>query len=490
MIVPVPPEDLTFWVDGTAPPSPQLRTLERADVAIVGGGFSGLSAAYHLLRRDPGLDVVILETAVVGSGASGRNTGILRPGVGGTVLELCHRFGEEEAARLYRASVDAVDSVLRLIREEGLRCELEERYHVKVAVTSRQARLVAREAETLARFGFPVEYFDARNLASIVPLPGHAAIGYPQGGQLNPAKLARELKRVVAANGARIFERTRVTAIRPGPTVRLEVPGGAVEAERVVLATNAHTPGLGLLCGQIVPVQSHVSVTAALAPEQVEALRWPSRRSFSDKRHVFDYFRLTSDSRIMFGGGHPAYRPAPGARSAGRTDFAQPSIWRAQRELFARLFPTLADVPITHQWSGSVGMTLDRLPLIGELAGAPGIVFVGGWSGHGVGLATASGALVADLLSGRPVAEDLPWLRASAPQLPPDPFRVAGLSAYVRGLKLADRVDALLDSAWPRRAAPAVVSARAPAHTLTRHERSADEDPDHRRAAQLDAVPD
>ncbi len=407
----------------------------------MGAGFAGLSAAYHLARARPGLDVVVVEAAVAGAGASGRNTGILRPGVGGTVLDLCERFGERTARRLYAASVDAVHDVRTLIAAEGIRCDLEDVTHVKVALTSRQAATLRREAKMLARLGFPADYFEDPP----VPVRSHGGLSYPGSGQLNPALLVRGLKRIVLERGVRVLENAPVLAVRPGSPVQLDLGrAGTLAAERVVLATDAHTPGLGLLAGQVIPLQTHVGVTQPLTCAQLTELGWTGRHSFSDKRHVFDYFRLTRDDRLMFGGGRPVYRSAHRDRSAGATDLADPRVWSTQREGLARTFPALAEVAITHQWAGTVGMTLDRFPIIGEVA--PGVVVAAGWSGHGVHLAIASGAVVADLVLGnaKPLA-GLPWVRDAAPRVPADPVRAAGLRAYLQVLQWTDRLEALVD---------------------------------------------
>jgi len=281
-------------------------------------------------------------------------------------------------------------------------------------------------------------------VAPSVPVPNRGGLAYPGSGQLNPALLVRGLKRAVLAHGVRIYEHTPVAAITPGRPVQLDLGGATLVADRVVLATNAHTPSLGFLAGQVVPLQTHVGMTEPLTSSQLAELDWAGRNSFSDKRQVFDYYRLTRDNRLVFGGGRPVYQSSRGHRAAGATDVADPRVWQAQRGLVARTFPSLTGVTIARQWAGTVGMTLDRFPVIGELA--PGVIVAGGWSGHGVHLATASGALIADLVLDRQNPHgQLPWIRSKAPRVPPDPVRGAGLKAYVRALQCADRLESLLD---------------------------------------------
>jgi gamma-glutamylputrescine oxidase len=447
MTVAVLRNDLSCWVRTPDPlPCAALAGEVRADVAIVGGGFAGLSAAYHLIRENPAADIVLVEANSVGSGASGRNTGILRPGVGGSFSALCKRVGDEEAKRLYAASVRAVDHVMAMIRDEQLDCEFESSHHTKGAFTTRQAKKLLAEVDLLNRHGFEANYYDGATMQSIAPIPYRRGFCCPQGGQLNPARLARELKRVVVERGVRVYERSPVRAIKPGPMIRLETPGGDVVAKQVVLATDVYATKLGLFRGQIIPIQTHVSVSEPLTAEQRRRLTWDGRRSFSDKRNIFNYYRLTQDNRLMFGGGRPIYRRDKSDRTAGAVDIASRGIWRQQRREVARSFPQLPGLRIEKQWAGTIGMTLDELPIFGELAEMPGVYFVGGWSGHGVHLATASGALVADLLRGHVTAEDkLAWHRNRAPRIPGDPWRAAALSMYLGGLQLADRLGAAFD---------------------------------------------
>ena len=260
----------------------------------------------------------------MGAGASGRNTGILRPGVGGTILDLCRRFGPDGARRLYRASSLAVEHVRDIIRSERIACDLEDVPHLKMALTVKQAAHLREEAETLARLGFGADYHDEARMAALAPIPSRGGLSYPGSGQLNPALLARGLKRLVVGRGVRVHENTPVSSITPGDEIRLTTPRGSLVARQVVLATNAHTPQLGVLCGQIIPIQTHVSLTEPLSEAELSGLAWEGRMSLSDKRHIFNYYRLTGDNRIMFGGGRPVYRPAKGDARAGATDIAEP----------------------------------------------------------------------------------------------------------------------------------------------------------------------
>lgn len=447
MPVPIEREDLSFWVEAPDErPCPPLHGDARAEVAVVGGGFAGLSAAYYLTQERPGLDVVLLEGTSVGSGASGRNTGMLGPRVGGMLSDLCRRFGEAEGRRLYQASLDAVLQVKALIRAEGLSCDLEDTPQVKVALTQRQAAHLRAESLLLEKLGFAAALYDERRMAEIAPVPYRAGLCYPVSGLLNPVRLCRELKRVLLGRGVRVHEHTRVSGFRPGAGLTLDFPGGSLGAGKVVLATDAYTPQIGLMKGQLIPIQTHVIQTEPLSAERLGRLNWPGRTPLFEASNLFNYYRLTADDRIVFGGGRPLYQAAAHDRLTGATDVADPQVWHDQAGVFRQKFPALADVSILKQWAGTVSMTLDNLPVIGELSGQPGVFFAGGWNGHGVAMATASGATIADLVLHRGSARtSYPWVRGRAPRIPGDPMRALGLSAYLTGLGLMDRFQRLGD---------------------------------------------
>jgi gamma-glutamylputrescine oxidase len=419
----------------------------------VGGGLAGLSATYHLIQERPELDIVLLEANRVGSGASGRNTGMLGPRVGRSLVDLCRRYGETDARRLYQATIDAVSQVKALIYAEKIACDLEETPQVKAAVTSQQVDALQAEGRMLEKLGFAGSWYDEDQMAAISPVRYRAGLCYPDSALLNPVRLCRELKRIVLRRGVRVHEQTRVSGFTRGNPLTLALPGGTLTAAQVLLATDAYTPQLGLLKGQLIPLQTHVIQTERLSVEQLGRLNWPGRTPFFEASHIFNYYRLTPDNRILFGGGRPLYQAATKDRHSGATDLADPRVWEDQAKVFAKRFPALADVAIVKRWAGTVGMTLDHLPVVGELAEAPGILFAGGWNGHGVALATASGATMADFVMRRRSARmDFPWVRGRAPKVPPDPLRALGLSAYLTGLGLADRLQLLRESLNRRRA--------------------------------------
>src|SRR5579883_1768849 len=336
----------------------------RARVAIVGGGFAGLSAALHLVRA--GVDVTLFEAGTVGCEASGRNTGMLGPGAIAPITSLVDRHGPDGARAIFQATLDAVESALELIQAEGLACDLEVTGQLLVARTGRQAAFVESQARAFQELGFDVEWLDRDALATRIASDSfRGGLRHPRAANLDPLRLCHELARVCRARGVVIREQTPVRSVAAG---RLELASGeSVLADRVVLATNAFTSRLGVLRGRVTPLSTHVVLTEPLG-ERVRALGWPGREGVVDARRFFSYFRLTADDRLRWGGGAPLHRRAE-----------DPATYATIAAEIESVFPSLQGVRIEKQWSGVMGFTLDRTPIVGPLAEEPAILHTGAW---------------------------------------------------------------------------------------------------------------
>lgn len=413
----------------------------RADVAVIGAGLTGLSAAWHLLVREPSLRVVVLEAGRLGSGASGRTTGMLSPGIGQSLAKLVRRFGMEGARTLYLASLQAVEDARRLIADEAIACDLHIAGQLIVARGPAGRARLAAQADLLERLRLPGARLDDAALATVLRLApeprtgrtGPAALRLPAAGTLHPGKLLAGLAGRIVARGGTLFEEARVLSVGWERPIRLVLEGGDVLADQVVVATAGFTPALGFLRGRILPVHLQVVVTEPLDPDARRRLGWRGREGVIDSRRVFSYFRLTEDDRIVLGGGRPRYR------WGGRADDgsgARAALDEAAAEL-RRTFP--ADVPlrVAGGWTGVIDCTVDGLPAIHRLPDWPGVLHAGGWCGHGVALALASGAWVTRLLLDG--SDDLPWRRRLPPRVPCELLRWLAFHGRVAAMGQLDR---------------------------------------------------
>ena len=436
-----------IWSDVAAAPQPALpRGTTRADVAVIGGGLAGLSAAYHLLEAQPGARIIVLEADRLGAGASGRTTGMLGPGVGQSFASVVKRLGIARARTLYRATLHAVEYVRDLAAREQIDCELEMSGQLVVARSNAGRARLAAQAALFDTCALPYASLDDDALAQrirLAPSPGDpskgpAALRLPVAGTLHPMKLVSALAERVLARGGRIFERARVMKIGDGRPVHLDVEGGGeIVADDVVAATAGYTPDVGLLRGRILPVHLQVLVTEPLGDAARESIGWEGREGVLDARRVFNYFRLTADQRIVFGGGRPRYRWG-GPTSDGNGN-ASAALDQLRLEL-QRTFPHGARIDVAKGWTGVIGYVADALPAIQRSKRNAAVLHVVGWCGHGVALSVASGKWVASLIHGDAANEDLPWFRNDVPLIPSELARWAGFQSSVTIMSWLDRV--------------------------------------------------
>jgi gamma-glutamylputrescine oxidase len=431
-----------LWLDTPVPEASSFEGRLRTDVAIIGGGLTGLSTAYHLAAAHPGLGIAVLEAATFGAGASGRNTGMLGPGVGQSLAALVGRLGPHAAAALYKETLHAVTLTRDLIEREGIACDLQMTGQLLRARSAADRRRLARQAELMQALDLPVEVM-TDGQGPRLPVPDHpeagpAALRFPQAGILHPGKLVAALIDRAAARGVRLFQNARVERLDQGRPVRLALARGEVIADHVVVATAGYTPALGLLRRRVLPVHLQALATAPLPPEALSALAWPGREGVVEARRLFNYFRLTTDDRLVFGGGAPRYHWR-GRAPAHETSHAFTALSRAIRAIFPE---EVARVPVTHVWTGVIGYTLDALPVLGRDPRRPGVVHALGWCGHGLALSVAAGEWLSRLLLDPPELTDLTglaWSRAAPPALPGEALRWLSFRAAVGAMGFLDR---------------------------------------------------
>ncbi len=365
---------------------PALDGDRRADVCVVGGGYTGLSAALHLAER--GFRVVLLEARRIGNGASGRNGGQLGSGHRRPQALLERALGVEAARRLWELAEEAKAAVRERITRHRIACDLKPGIAV-AAHRPRHARALAREAEHLrTRYGYDaIDILDRAALKAEVAAEGfHGGILDRGAGHLHPLNYALGLARAAGAAGVAIHEGAPVRALARGAPNAVSAGAHTVRAEAVVLACNGYLetpdPGIGR---RILPIDNYILATEPLGEEKARALI-PNDIAVADTRFVVNYFRLSPDRRLLFGGGE----------SYGRGLMTDPG--RLVRRHMLRLFPQLAGARIDHAWGGTLAITRTRMPSIGRLEGD--LYYAQGFSGHGVALTTLAGKLVAEALAG------------------------------------------------------------------------------------------
>ena len=377
------------WYAATAPAGerhPVLAGRERADVCIVGAGFTGVSAALHLAER--GYSVVVLEAARVGWGASGRNGGQVGSGMRESMGALERSLGPERAGALWVLCEEAKEIIAERIARHRIRCDWRAG-NLLASTRERYMGWIEREAEFChRRLGYRGYRMLSRaemrdEVASTCYAGGRMDEG---GGHLHPLRFVLGMAEAAVRAGARIFEGSRVERIRWGSRARASTAHGTVDAEYVVFAGNACLGRLEpRIESRIMPIVNHVLATEPLGERRARSLI-RSGACVHSTRFVVDYYRCTADHRLLFGGGE-TYSDRP---------LEDPGAF--VRRYMLRVFPQLADVRIDYAWSGRLAITMSRLPHVGRLA--PNGFFAQGFSGHGVALTQIAGKLIAEAVAG------------------------------------------------------------------------------------------
>ena len=392
-------KDKSFWMTTREySPGPALSADLTVDVAIVGGGFTGLSTAFHLKRAEPGLKVALLESEVIGFGASGRNGGFNMTLFGLTLGVTALRFGRQKAKQAHLYMEKAVDLVRSLVAELRLDCDYEHPGFLRVATTDTYRRRILEEIELAHRLGLKgISWLDGAPLAEQVRSPMYLGAWWePRCGILNPAKLAWSWKPVIEKLGVAVFENSPVAEIRrQGARIEVETPGGRVRADKLVLATNAWSHFFDGLRRKQVPVWTHIVLTEPLKPAHFEAIGWQNRQGIEDARNLVHYYRLTADNRLVMGG-----RDVSISEGSDMERDLNPATFAGLKEDVRRLFPALKDIRFTHEWGGPVSVPLDMAPALGYL-GDRNVVYSLGCVGHVVSLTHLNGRTLSDLVLGR-----------------------------------------------------------------------------------------
>lgn len=428
--------NLSFWFDSLAAsgaddfaPRPALAGDCEVDVAVVGAGLTGLWSAYYLLKRNPGLRVILLEKEIAGFGASGRNGGWCSALFPSSTAALERRHGLDAALAMRRAMIDTVAEVGRAAAAEGIDCDFARGGTLLFARSKPQLARAQREIAETKHYGVDrVQKLGARSH----PAGTLATLLEPACARLHPGKLVRGLARTVERMGATIAERTEVLSWEPHAVATSR---GTVTADSIVIATEGFGAALAQTHRRILPLYSLMIATEPLPDSLWEEIGIDHGHTFSDFRHLLIYGQRTADNRFAFGGRgaryhwgsaiHPGYDRAP-------------RVFEHLRRALIDLFPQVSGAAITHRWGGPIGVPRDWHAAV-DFDAASGIAWAGGYVGDGLSTTNLAGRTVADLVTGTDSElAELPWVNHRSRSWEPEPLRFIGANLGLVAMDIAD----------------------------------------------------
>ena len=412
-------------------PTPPLMGDTTADLAIIGGGFTGVSTAYHFSRRFPEKRVVLLEASNLANGASGRN--------GGMMLNWVYGMGDtsdEVTKRIYDNTNRTIDTIKQIIAEHKLDVSYRRDGAMSVFTKPESAEAGQAEAEQLQKLGIPVKYLSAAEVRARIGLNNiYGGQIDLNEGQLNGAQYIRALRPVLLNQGVAIYENTPVQKVQEGATVTLTTPHGSVRAQAIVLAMNGYTGKLGYFRKAYFPLHSHVFATAPVDDATAAAMGWQATAGFADDLNRLAYSTRTREGHLVFGGGtNSSYGYLFGNKTAfpGTPSTAQQGFADMQAVLNSYL-PETAKLAISHRWTGTLAISFRRNCSMGVRGDHRNVYYALGYSGHGVTAANMAGEVLTDLYSDN---EDrwrgLPFIEAGFDPIPLEPFRWLGYQMFTR----------------------------------------------------------
>jgi gamma-glutamylputrescine oxidase len=403
----------------------RLEEAIEADVCVIGGGLTGVSTALHLAER--GYSVVLLEAQRIGHGASGRNGGQLVSGYSCDMHRIRQEVGIETSKAFWNMAAEALADIDARIDKHDMACDRRRGYFFAALNARQMAGLEEMHHEWRELYGYDQTTLVARNAVGewVGADIYHGGLADSGGGHIHPLNYLHGLAGAAIDSGARLFEHSAAVRIERGPRPHVHTTSGQVRAKFLVLAGNAYLGGLiPEMQRRLARVSSFVATTEPLAPEVIAEIM-PADAAVADCNAALDYYRMTADGRLLFGAG---------AGYAGREPLA---LRRYLSGRIAKTFPALAQVPLTHAWSGHIGVTVSRIPDFGRLE--PSIYYAQGFSGHGVALTGLAGKLMAEAITGDAERFDM-FASIQHRDFPGGPFRTAALALAMTYYKLRDRL--------------------------------------------------
>ena len=430
-----------LWWSGlqTGPTRAPLTQDESVDVAVIGGGFTGLWSAYYLLEADPSLTVLVLESEHVGFGASGRNGGWVSALYPVGAARLARDHGKHATRDQYAALRESVDEVGGVAAAESIDCGFHKGGTLVVATNPAQATRSRAEVRESEYWGTGMAWREPPAAADRLAVNGLCGATFNRNcARIHPYRLVLGLARAVEGKGARIHESTRVADLGDR-TLRTDT-GIVVRARHIIRATEAWTARLPGNRRTVAPVYSLVVATAPLPQPVWDQIGLPDAETFSEHRHVIVYGQRSMDNRLVFGGRGAPYHFGSGIKAGFDVDAG---VFRTLRRSLTELIPATEGVEFTHAWGGPLGIPRDWHPGVGYDP-ATGMGYAGGYVGDGVALSNLAGRTLADLVTRQ--ATDLtrlPWVQHRSRRWEPEPLRWLGVNAGLQLATLADREERL-----------------------------------------------
>jgi glycine/D-amino acid oxidase-like deaminating enzyme len=447
------PQTKSLWlqealeIEPSAEHAEPLQGSHVCDICIVGGGYTGLWAALRIKELDPSVSVTLLEAKICGSGASGRNGGMIGCWWDklGTLLKVC---GTDDGLFMAQAAYDAIGEIEQFLRDNQIEAHFVRKGRLQAATSPYQLDSWEPALQLAEKLGYGWYYtrLTRDEIQQRGGSPHYIGGCYRDGdATVQPALLARGMRRVAIERGVQIFENSPVTQIHEGDPVLLRVPNGAVMARKIVLATNAWTAAIPELRRQMIVVSSDI-VTTAPMPDRLETIGWTGGESIADCRLMVHYMHVTHDKRISIGRGSGAL--AYLGRLTPAFD-GNPRKAKIVEQGLRKFYPMIADVPVTNSWGGPIDRSRSGTFIFGRLTGSPNIAYGVGYSGSGVGQSVVGGKILASTALDRVDEWSTSRLNQGSVILyPPDPIKFfAGIA--VRGV-LTHREEGEEDGRAPR----------------------------------------
>jgi glycine/D-amino acid oxidase-like deaminating enzyme len=431
--------DKSFWLAtyGEYAPNPALQGDLMVDIAIIGGGFTGLSTAYNLRKDDQGVSVAVFEGEVVGFGASGRNGGFSMTLFGLEPAVTKALFGHQRTVEAHRYMERSVDYVDDLVKQNNIQSDYWYPGFLRAATTPGYIKRIQHDLEILTSMGITgISWIEADQIKNEVNSPRFLGGWWePRSGLLNPAKQVREMKRLALQFGVQVYEETPILEIQRQTNFILKTPNGNVTAKKVIFATNAYSHLIPQLKRKQVPAFTHMVATEPLTQSQLEIIGWKNRQGIEDARNLVHYFRLSIDNRIIMGGSDVSL-----AYGGNMDRDLNPQTFADLERDIIWLFPHLKGIQITHRWGGPVSVPLQMAPAIGFL-GDERAIYSLGCVGHGVSMTHLNGRTLADLaLERKTDLTDVWFVNRGVIPWPPEPIRMIASQAIRGYLRLEDRM--------------------------------------------------